>query len=258
MKNMSDFKLYELCQKYGRNARIWKRRFIALLPEVEKRGLYRRKGFYSIYEFAAKIGGVGKKTVEEVCRVYRRVEDKPLLKEQIEKQGFAKVRVVVPLIGDTEEKDLVNMIKSMPRRALEETVRELKTPTGWGSKKKITVSFEVDEETDLKLRTFKQKLEKQRKEKVPFNEVLKELLKEVECEKCEFPGCNKPAEEIHHKDRRALGGGDENLARLCKVHHQVAHSGLISDEETWEIRKNVVNGPKLRIDRKFQRYALKL
>ncbi|MFH1720863.1 MAG: hypothetical protein ABH856_04620, partial [Patescibacteria group bacterium] len=95
---MTDKKLYALCREYGRNARMWRRKFEALLPEVEKRGLYRKHGFYSIYEFAAKLGGVGHKSVEEILRVSRKVEDKPLLRAEIEKQGYAKVRAVTPLI----------------------------------------------------------------------------------------------------------------------------------------------------------------
>ncbi|MFH1218300.1 MAG: HNH endonuclease signature motif containing protein, partial [Candidatus Peregrinibacteria bacterium] len=266
MKNLTDKQLYSLCQRYGKNARIWKRKFIALLPEVEKRKLHRQKGFYSIFEFAAKLGGVGKKTVMEVLRVHQKVEDKPLLKEQIEKQGFAKVRAIVPLIENTEEKDLVNMIESMPRRALEKTVQELKKdepssfPTGW-NRSTITISFQIDEETDLKLRSFKQKLEKQRKQKVPFNEVLKALLEkeEIPTKKCQFPACNKPTEEIHHKNRYALTKKHENLVPLCKTHHQIAHSGLIPNENTWEISKTPnTTGPKLKVDRKFQKHTLKL
>ena len=91
-QNLNDRDLYNLCQKYGSNARMWKRKFASLLPEVEKRGLYKKYNFYSIYEFAAKLGGVANRTVDEVLRTYKKVEEKPLLKKQIEKVGWGKVR----------------------------------------------------------------------------------------------------------------------------------------------------------------------
>ena len=54
LKNLSDQELYARCQQYGLNARLWQRKFASLLPEVEERKLYQRKGYGSIYEFAAK------------------------------------------------------------------------------------------------------------------------------------------------------------------------------------------------------------
>ena len=197
-KKLGDRDLYNLCQKYGSNARMWQRKFASLLPEVEKRELYRKYGFYSIYEFAAKLGGLTHKTVEEILRVYRRVESKPLLKKQVVKIGWGKVRAVTALINEVKEENLVEMTENLPKQALEETVRlikkqkgdELTTPPGWGKKmasgsksdfqKWQTMSFKVDSETEFRLRKYQQKLQKEKKEPVPFNIVLKKLLDEVE------------------------------------------------------------------------------
>ncbi|PIZ73185.1 hypothetical protein COY06_05710 [Candidatus Peregrinibacteria bacterium CG_4_10_14_0_2_um_filter_41_8] len=105
---------------------MWSRKFAALLPEVNKRQLYRKHGFFSIFEFAAKLAGMGRKNVEEVLRTYSKVEDRPLLKVQIEQFGWAKVRVITPLIETVEETKLVEMVKTLPREALAECVHELK------------------------------------------------------------------------------------------------------------------------------------
>lgn len=78
---ISDNELYVLCKKYGTAALIWRRKFIALLPEVYKRKLYEKKGFSSIFEFAAKLGGISEEQVRLTLNIERRVEDKPLLKE---------------------------------------------------------------------------------------------------------------------------------------------------------------------------------
>ncbi len=61
MENLTDEKLYELCKMYGARALEWRRKFIGLLPEVERRKLYRKKGFASVFEFAAKLAGVSQK-----------------------------------------------------------------------------------------------------------------------------------------------------------------------------------------------------
>ncbi|MBU1445829.1 hypothetical protein KKD70_01035, partial [Patescibacteria group bacterium] len=63
VRKLSDQDLMARCQEFGKNAREWKNKFVALLPEVARRGLHRRKGFATIVEFAAKVGGVGKRTV---------------------------------------------------------------------------------------------------------------------------------------------------------------------------------------------------
>lgn len=291
-KNLTDKELYQLCQKYGNNIKFWKRKFAALLPEVEKRKLYKKYGFYSIYEFAGKIGCLGRKTVEEILRTHRRIENKPLLKAELEKEGWGKVRAITPLIESTEEKDLVNMIKSLPKSALEQTVKEIKkqegqTPPGWGCEP-VTVSFKIDKNTDFRLRKFQQKLEKEKKEKIPFGEVLKALLDQVESNsqkrtkkpkiaqtkitryvpvriqrniqrKCAYPNCNKPAAVNHHPDRFALTKNHEKITPLCEKHHKIAHAGLIQNEkdepQKWKIQK-IPNqaDPKFKIDQKVQKY----
>ena len=239
---LSDKQLFQLCQEYGMNARKWSRKFAALLPEVSKRELYIRHGFYSIYEFAAKLGGLNQKTVEEVLRVYRRVEDKPLLKAEIENQGWGKVRTVAAIATAENEETLASLVKTLSKKALEEYVRGMKrqegrvaeklevrkeigvesqvaifadfaadqsdknsddfstnslgnksviaaTPPGWGlteencckevdetAEKWVKMSFKLDPETELRLRKYQQKLEKERKQAVGFNEVMKCLL----------------------------------------------------------------------------------
>ena len=52
---MTDEKLYELAKMYGRNALVWRQKFMGLLPEVEKRKLYERKNFGSIFEFGKEV-----------------------------------------------------------------------------------------------------------------------------------------------------------------------------------------------------------
>ena len=67
--NLTDPELYALCKKWGTEALAARRKFIGLLPEVYARQLYERRKFRSIYHFAAALGGVGRRLVDDVLRL---------------------------------------------------------------------------------------------------------------------------------------------------------------------------------------------
>ena len=77
---LTDKKLYELCEKYGASARLWRQKFIGLLPEVNRRRLYEKKGFSSIFEFAAKLCGLSAEQVRLTLNLEKRFENKPVLR----------------------------------------------------------------------------------------------------------------------------------------------------------------------------------
>jgi len=79
-KNLTDKELYELCKTYGEKALHWRRKFTGLLPEVNRRRLYEKKGFVSIFEFAKKLCGLSEEQVRLTLNLDRRFEDKPALK----------------------------------------------------------------------------------------------------------------------------------------------------------------------------------
>lgn len=50
---------------------------------------------------------------------------------------------------------------------------------------------------------------------------------------CGFPGCKKPAMDLHHTKRFSITkrhSADE-IVPLCKIHHELAHDGAIGNEE---------------------------
>lgn len=61
--------------------------------------------------------------------------------------------------------------------------------------------------------------------------------------KCESPGCGKPGEHFHHTTPFALKKehNPDKIRLLCQAHHDIAHYGLIDNEDEcpgkWEIRK---------------------
>ncbi|MFC1647420.1 HNH endonuclease signature motif containing protein [Patescibacteria group bacterium] len=258
---MGDRELYDYCREAGTNARKWKNRFVAALPEVYKRQLYRKRGFGSIFEFAAKIGGVSKNVVEDVLNLDKKLEDKPALKELIPKVGLHKVRVVANIAKQSDQKIWAKKVQTMSKPALETHVRDIRNsdpgigiPTA--PQESIfdndfeTFTAKLDPKIILKLKIIKQKMRKG----TTWNEVFKQLTESAIPEpqpqknpkpsnpksrqvstkqkrealiktnrKCSVPGCNKPAQEIHHVKPWAINQSHENLKPLCKPHHELDH-----------------------------------
>lgn len=286
---MTDKELFDLCQEYGKQARKWKNKFVSLLPEVYRRKLYRTHGFRSIYEFAAKLAGISKNVVDEAIRLDNKFENMPKLKSLIPKIGLSKLRIVANVAKKETDIFWANKVQSMTRTALSTFLNELhpgiednqntnlslfneqnnllenqnpKTQNG----NKSTFSMQLSEGSIIKLRLLKQKLEKQQKQVLCWDEIIQlattELLNEPEVriikqrkhssrnipaklrrdqsKICEYPGCKKPSEVIHHKDRWAITKKHTNLQALCKTHHELAHQ-----------TKSIV-------DQKFRKYKMQI
>ena len=178
---MDDSTLYRLCQEYGNNARMWSRKFAALLPEVDKRQLYRKRGFYSIFEFAAKLAGMGRKNVEEVLRTYK-VDKKTALEfRKFQQQLEKEAKIKIPLGKVLSE--LLTKIEPAP-----------KISSVLGKSKKVTRYIPVQ--------TKREAVAKHNG-------------------KCAYPSCNKPYQEIHHPQRFAIKRSHADIVPLCKNQHRI-------------------------------------
>lgn len=129
MLNYTDEKLYELCRQYGEQAKVWRQKFAGLLPEVYRRHLYKKKGFGSIFEFAAKLAGMSEEQVSLVLSLHRRFEDKPALRNILEKGEVSvhKLARVVSIATKENQEFLADQVKLLPQAALETLVRDEKT-----------------------------------------------------------------------------------------------------------------------------------
>jgi hypothetical protein len=254
---MTDKELFELCQRYGREARLARNKFVALLPEVYRRGLYRKKGFGSIYEFAAKLGGISKWMVDDVVRVDAKLKEMPKLRNLISKVGISKVRKVASVATKETENEWIQKVQNMTKSALELHVKE----SGPGPRnltepeESIYVNEYQDHTMKLDPKTI-QKLKHLKANMKPgtrWNDVINFLLDSKKLKKqrarnlkaeaktiCEVEGCTKPATEIHHQTPWAKIRDHKNLKSFCKPHHELAHQ---SDST---------------IDKKFRQYKLAL
>lgn len=306
IRNLDNREFYKYCQFIGKNSRMWKNRFVALLPEVARRGIHKKHGFATIVKFAAVVGGVGKRTVEAVFQVERHIEDKPALKEILPNVGVNKMRVIATIATKENQEELAEKVQTMPQSVLELVARDYRNKVEEerlskldGEKEgeisqiprardlqneRVVMKFDVDKKVRLELEKFRMMVEKEKKEALTWEEVMKELLtratvpkkqykqktsksksrqtpeskKREETEKyngkCAISECNAAATEFHHPDRYALNPSHERVVPLCKTHHQAAHYGLIKNEdlspEYWEI--DAKSKAKNHIDKKFQ------
>lgn len=183
---LTNEKLYELCKKYGAQARLWRQRFIGLLPEVNRRRLYEEKGFSSIFEFAAKLCGLSAEQVRLALNLEKRFENKPILKKMLEngEASINKLTRIASIATPENEEELAEKIKVLPKSALDTWVRDVKgTATAENTDALCkplfedkdlsgqTLNFEIDDD-------IKEELNELHLKGINVNEFLRDMLKQ--------------------------------------------------------------------------------
>lgn len=241
---ITDEKLYELCKKYGEQARLWRQKFAGLLPEVLRRRLYEKKGFTSIFEFAKKLCGMNEEQVRLVLNIKKRLEDKPTLKNLFVTGAVSinKLARVVSVATTENEKFWAEKVTVLPQKAIETLVKDEKSATCQNGLQELKINIK-----SLRAQTFEKlnlsnklieklyelqqkgidinalllKLLKQREETIAQQKEeiatetqttqsryipvkIKQLLREEYGTKCSMPHCTKPAQTIHHTQRFSL------------------------------------------------------
>jgi hypothetical protein len=132
---LTDAQLFHLCKKYGENARIWRQKFAGLLPEVFHCRLYEKKGFGSIFEFAAKLAGMSQEQVRVVLNLERKFEDKPVLKNLLigGKVSANKLVRIASIATAENQQVLACMTEKLSNRAIETFVKDEK----WAREKSV-------------------------------------------------------------------------------------------------------------------------
>jgi hypothetical protein len=94
--------------------RMSMRKFIGLLPEVYKRKLFEKKGFSSIFEFAAKLCGLSQEQVRLTLNLERRFEEMPTLKSMLEngEASINKLARIVSIATPENERELAANVKN--------------------------------------------------------------------------------------------------------------------------------------------------
>ena len=127
-QKISDKELYKKCVMYGKQALQARRKFIGLLPEVYKRRLFEKKGFGSVYEFAARLAGVSHELVNRVLQLERKFESMTVLHSALTGGEISvnKLARIVSIATSENESELKRRAELLSSRALEVFVRETK------------------------------------------------------------------------------------------------------------------------------------
>jgi len=268
--------VHQKFQEYGRNAKNWMAKCVLLLPEIEERQIWKRKGFYSIYEYAAKLAGMSREKVNESLRILHKIEDKPALMAVAERKGVLAVKPVATIATVESEEFWAEKAGSMGKNELETYVHECRLQeeldiigrprTEFGSKEDFeNVTMELGAEVVQKLEKLKGKgswndlmakllaereanLEKEKPEAVrtesrPIPVKIEKFVLERTNGNCAYPGCPKPYEILHHTKRWAIHRthDPDYIQPLCRSHERLAHLGLIENElgppENWHIKE---------------------
>jgi hypothetical protein len=222
LAEMSDESIFQLCRKYGSQALFWRQKFIGLLPEVNRRRLYEKKGCSSIIEFAKKLAGLSEEQVRLTLNTEKRFEDKPLLRELLVngEVSINKLARIVSIATSENQEILARQVKLLPIAALNTLVRDQKnasSPAGeikdqnglfetlFDSKSLYVHSnpqqgLELSNEGELKLdEDVKQKLLEIQRKGININELLREFLQNRELE------IGREKEEIVADMRKQIG-----------------------------------------------------
>ena len=256
---LSDKELLQKAKFYGENALKWRRKFMGLLPEIQKRKLYERKGFSSIFEFSYKWAGLSEEQVRRVLCLERRFSQMPTLKNLLisGEASVNKLARIASIANAQNEEALAEAVKVLPKHALEVLVKdeirnglfepkiEAKSVPGH----KLNLSEKVTErlaelqekgiDLDKLLTKFLDNREQEiAEEKIAIVKNLAEttsrhipmqihrLVQKEHGKKCSIRTCQKPAQQLHHTQTFSLSHMHDPhyLAPLCKAHHVLAHA----------------------------------
>jgi len=96
---------------------------LLILPEIYASGIW-QKYAETIEQYAGRFGGIGGKVVRKRLNLEKHVEDKPHLKAAIAKVGVHKVAMVASITNDENEKNMVSLLKTMSKNAVQEMAKE--------------------------------------------------------------------------------------------------------------------------------------
>lgn len=124
-----DLAVFKDFQFFGGKAKKWMQKCILLLLRVEERRIWEKKGFLSIYEFAAKLSGMSRNKVNEGLRILRKIEELPEMKKVMEKRGIWAVKPVLRVVNMENQKFWAEKAMTMNQKTLATYVRDFERTT---------------------------------------------------------------------------------------------------------------------------------
>ena len=286
---MTTKELHKRFTECGKNIKKLMRECALMLPEIDRQRIWKKEGFGSIYEYAAKLANMSRYQVELALWTVRKIEHMPALLKVAREKGIHAVRPVANVATEETAKFWADKAENLTKNALEVYVRETRkscprTSLQPAKSSKMMIKVALPESLAKRL--------DQLSKRADFEELLSKFLDEVEQagesakpepvqtdsrhvpakirrhvttrtnNKCTYPICKKPIYQLHHTERWALKHMHDpsRLQPLCKAHNELAHRGLIENEEkspiSWRMREQPDRAnPKFRIDQRVGSYA---
>lgn len=126
--SLSDLSLWNKCLFYGKESRRWRDKFLGMLPEIERRKLYIKKGFSSVFEFAYITGGVNKEQVQRVLGLEKKFEKFNKIHNLLVTGAVSvsKLSRIAGMVSEENQNDLSDKVQLLSKGALEQYVRDEK------------------------------------------------------------------------------------------------------------------------------------
>lgn len=126
VENLNNTELIERCTQLGGISVKARRMFIGLLPLVARREAYNIKKFSSVHHFAAMVGGVEYKLVDEVLRLDNQLEEFQKLRKVLYSGeiGWAKIRLVISMVTKEDQERWLGLLRTLSKPALEVYLRD--------------------------------------------------------------------------------------------------------------------------------------
>ena len=121
-----DRELHEKFKEYGANALLWKRKCILMLVEIDDARIWEKKGFSCIQEYAGRIAGIGRDTVNDGLRILRKTAQMPNICGVIEKRGINIIKPIENLLTVENEKEWAEKAAVMGVQTLRTYVQDLR------------------------------------------------------------------------------------------------------------------------------------
>lgn len=156
--DLNDRQLRRRSRTLGMHSRGIRRRFLATLPELERRGLIARR-YGSIFEYAAKVGGARRDEVQGALRLARRLAAFPKVWALFETGRVGRavlMRVPVEILAADEDR-WVGHFEALSKREIEALVaseRERRRQAVLAERRTAAGDREVETGPDASIRTM--------------------------------------------------------------------------------------------------------
>ncbi len=127
MNELNDRQLHKKFTKLGLKRTALTRKLFIMIPEIEKRKIYIKKGCKNIQEYALKYAGLSYSAVRSCITVLNKANKFPLIASEIENVGIYKADLALKIANKENEAIVVDKMKNMSRSAFKLLVSETKT-----------------------------------------------------------------------------------------------------------------------------------